>query len=75
MIFDKGFSFSQQYRVTKDMSNILKSDMKMWNSYYLLIKKKKELVERNILFKKYLKIYPSPELQLNWMNPVKKKIL
>lgn len=75
MIFDKGFSFSQQYRVTKDMSNMLKSDMKMWNSYYLLIKKKKELVERNILFKKYLKIYPSPELQLNWLNPVKKKIL
>ncbi len=75
MIFDKGFTFSQQYRATKDMSNILKSDMKIWNSYYLLLKKKKELVERNILFKKYLKIYPSPELQLNWMNPVKKKIL
>jgi hypothetical protein len=75
MIFDKGFSFSQQYRVTKDMSNILKSDMKIWNTYYLLLKKKHELVTLNILFKKYLKIYPSPELQLNWMNPVKKKIL
>lgn len=75
MIFDRGFSFQQQYKVTTSMSNILKSDVKIWNSYYRLIMKKKELVKNDIRFKKYLKIYPSPELQLGWLNPVKKKIL
>lgn len=74
-IFDKGFNFTQQFQVTKDMGNILKSDMKLWNSYYRLIKRIDKLAKSDILFRKYVKIYPSPELQLNWLNPVKKKIL
>jgi hypothetical protein len=75
LIFAKGFTFQQQYKVTSDMSKRLKSDLKIWNAYYKLISKKKNLVETNLIYKKYLKIYPSPELQLNWLNPVKKKIL
>lgn len=75
IIFDKGFSFQQQYKVTMSMSNIIKSDVKIWNAYYRLILKKKELMEGDIRFKKYLKLYPSPELQLGWLSPVKKKIL
>jgi len=75
VIFDKGFNFTEQFQVTKDMGNILKSDMSLWNTYYRLIRKIDKLVKSDILFRKYVKIFPSPELQLNWLSPIKKKIL
>ena len=75
IIFDKGFNFQQQFKVTTKMSSILKSNAKWWNGYYLLIGKIDNLVKTNILYQKYLKIYPSPELQMSWLRPKKKKIL
>jgi hypothetical protein len=75
LIFDKGFSFKQQFEVTKKMNQILKSSSKLWNGYYLMLGKIDNLVKTNILYQKYLKIYPSPELQLSWLRPGRKKVL
>ncbi len=75
IIFDRGFNFQQQFEVTTKMNSILKSDPKLWNAYYQMIGKIDNLVKSNILYKKYLKIYPSPELQLSWLKPKKGKIL
>lgn len=75
IIYDKGFNFQQQFKVTDRMNKILKSNPKWWNSYYMLLGKIDNLVKTNILYQKYLKIYPSPELQLSWLKPEKKKVL
>lgn len=74
MIFKKGFTFQQQYEVTKRVSEILKSDLKLWNIYVNILKKIDKLIKTNELFKNYNKIYPSPELQLGWIVPEKKPV-
>lgn len=68
-ILDKGFSFNQQYSVTTKLGDLLRSEMKLWNSYVNLIKKIDELVKNNMMYRKYTEIYPSPELQLGWLLP------
>jgi hypothetical protein len=75
IIYDKGFNFKQQFDVTLRMSAILKGNAKWWNGYYLMLGKIDNLVKTNVLYQKYLKIYPSPELQLSWLRPKKKKVL
>ena len=56
------------------MDKILKSSPESWNSYFKLLKKIDQLVKNNLMYKNYLKIYPSPELQIEWLSP-KKKVL
>ncbi len=68
-IYDKGFTFKQQFSITKKMDGLLKSDQKLWNSYFRLLKKIDELVKTNVMYQKHLKVYPSPEMQLNWLSP------
>lgn len=75
IIFDKGFNFQQQFKVTNKMNAMLKSNIKWWNGYFLLLNKIDNLVKTNILYQKYLKIYPSPELQIGWLKPQKKQVL
>ena len=72
--YKKGFSFQQQYEITKKMDKVLKSSPESWNSYFKLLKKIDQLVKNNLMYKNYLKIYPSPELQVEWLSP-KKKVL
>lgn len=72
--YKKGFSFQQQYEITKKMDKVLKSSPESWNSYFKLLKKIDQLVKNNLMYKNYLKIYPSPELQIEWLSP-KKKVL
>lgn len=69
VLFEKGFSFQDQFEVTKEMDAFLKSDLKMWNTYLTLLEKIDTLTKSNALYKKYGQIYPSPELQLNWLKP------
>ncbi len=69
ILFEKGFSFQEQFETTKEMDLLLKSDLKMWNTYLTLLEKIDSLTKNNSLYKKYGQIYPSPELQLNWMRP------
>jgi hypothetical protein len=72
--FKKGFSFDQQYQVTKKMDFLLKSEPKFWSLYIKLLNKIDKLVKVNLLYKSYNEIYPSPEIQLKWLSP-KKEIL
>ena len=67
MIFKKGFSFQQQYQTTKMMDELLRYNKKIWNVYVSLLKKIDNLVKSNPFYKRYNKIYPSPELQINWL--------
>ncbi|MGB0453908.1 MAG: hypothetical protein ACPGJV_09350 [Bacteriovoracaceae bacterium] len=73
LIYEKGFSFKQQFTVTKKMDRILKGNLSLWNRYYLLIQKIKDLSDTNYLYKHHVKIYPSPELQLNWLKPTEEQ--
>ena len=69
VILEKGFSFQEQFEVTTEMDAILKSDLKIWNTYLLLLEKMDQLTKGNSLYKKISQIYPSPELQINWIKP------
>lgn len=69
LIFEKGFSFQEQFETTKEIDSLLKSDLKIWNTYLTLLEKIDQLTKSNALYKKYSQIYPSPELQLNWLKP------
>lgn len=69
IVYEDGFDFKQQFEVTKRMDRLLKGNLKLWNRYYLMVQKIKELSDTNYLYKHHVKIYPSPELQLNWLKP------
>nr|BDT29469.1 hypothetical protein BHI3_29350 [Bacteriovorax sp. HI3] len=69
LLLEKGFSFQEQFEVTTEMDALLKSDLKIWNTYLTLLEKIDALTKSNTLYKKYAQIYPSPELQLNWLRP------
>ena len=72
ILFKDGFSFQQQYAVTKQMDGVLSSDPKLRAVYLKLLEKIDELIKDNLLYKDYTKIYPSPELQIKWLSPEKK---
>jgi len=74
VILKTGFNFQQQFEITKKMNEVLTSDQPLWGAYYKLLNKIDRLIKSDLLFKDYLKIYPSPELQLQWLKP-KKDIL
>lgn len=74
VVYKKGFSFQQQYEVTKKMDKVLKSKPEIWSVYLRLLKKIDQLVKTNLLYSDYTKIYPSPEMQVEWLSP-KKKVL
>ena len=69
VLMEKGFSFQEQFETTTEMDKLLKPDLKMWNTYLTLLEKIDNLTKTNTLYKKYSQIYPSPELQLNWLKP------
>ena len=74
VIFIKGFSIQQQFDVSKKIEGYLKTDLRLWNAYLKMLRKIDQLVKNNILYSKYIKIYPSPELQIDWLSPKKKRI-
>jgi hypothetical protein len=74
LLLEKGFSFQEQFETTKEVDALLKNDLKMWNTYVSLLEKIDQLVKSNALYKNYTLVYPSPELQINWLKP-KNKIL
>lgn len=69
VLFEKGFTFQEQFETTKEIDVLLKNDLKIWNTYLTMLEKIDSLVKGNALYKKYGQIYPSPELQLNWLRP------
>lgn len=72
-ISKKGFSFQEQYEITKKMDSLLRSQMPLWTSYGQMISKIDRLVKMNLMFEHYIKLYPSPEMQLKWLNPKESK--
>jgi len=74
LVFDRGFTFQQQFETTKELNRLFKSNMKLWKTYFGMLQKIDNLVKTNLLYNGYTKIFPSPELQLNWLRP-KKEVL
>lgn len=65
----KGYTFQQQFDVTKKMNTLLKVNPKVWNAYYLMLVKMQNFLKTNIEYKEYLKLFPSPEMQVKWISP------
>ena len=68
MIFKKGFSFKQQFEVTKKMGLLLEGKSEERGIYVSMLKKVDDLVKTSKHYKDYLKMYPSPELQQGWLG-------
>lgn len=68
----KGFSFQQQFETTKKMDSYLKSNPELWNAYFRLLGKLQSFLNVNVQYKNYLKLYPSPEMQIKWISPEEK---
>ncbi len=68
-ISEKGFSFQQQFQITKKMDALLKPHPELWNAYVRLLGKIDRLVKGNPSFADYVKLYPSPEMQIRWLAP------
>ena len=68
-IYEKGFTFQQQFEVTKKMDSFLKSNPELWNVYFRLLGKLQSFLKVNVQYKDYLKLFPSPEMQLKWISP------
>ena len=71
-IREKGYTFQQQFEVTKKMDAFLKSNPELWNAYFRLLGKMDRFLKVNLVYKDYLKLYPSPEMQLKWLSPDEK---
>jgi len=68
----KGFTFQQQFEITKKMDGFLKSNPELWNAYFQLLGKIDRFVKSNNQYKDYSKLYPSPEMQQKWLSPPEK---
>lgn len=71
-IREKGYTFQQQFEVTKKMDAHLKSHPEFWNSYFRLLGKMDRFIKSNLQYKDYTKLYPSPEMQVKWLSPEEK---
>ncbi len=68
----KGYSFQQQFEVTKNMDAYLKSNPELWNAYFRLLGKIDRFIKVNVQYKDYVRLYPSPEMQVKWLSPEEK---
>jgi hypothetical protein len=71
-INEKGFTFQQQFETTKKMDSFLKSNPELWNVYFRLLGKIDRMVKTNHQYKDYVRLYPSPEMQVKWLSPPEK---
>lgn len=71
-INQKGYSFQQQFELTKKMDAYLKSSPEMWNAYFNLLGKIDRFLKVNVQYKDYIRLYPSPEMQVKWLSPEEK---
>jgi hypothetical protein len=71
-INQKGYTFQQQFEITKKMDVYLKSNLELWNAYYRLLGKIDRFTKTNAQYKDYIRLYPSPEMQVKWLGPDEK---
>lgn len=74
-VYKKGYNLQQMFEITKEMDTFLKTYPVLWNSYGMMLKRIDTLVKNNLMYDSYTRIYPSPEMQLNWFYPKKKTAL
>ena len=67
-LFSKGFSFQDQYNLTKEVSSHLKNDPKIASLYGRLNSKIKKTIEIDNIYSSYSKLYPSPEMREVWLS-------
>lgn len=68
-LLQKGFTFQQQFEVTKKMDSFLKGNPELWNGYFRLLGKIERFMKINVQYKDYVRLYPSPEMQMKWLGP------
>lgn len=73
-INEKGYTFQQQFEVTKKMDAYLKPKPELWNTYFRLLGKMNSFLKSNIQYQNYIKLYPSPEMQVKWLSPEEKPL-
>jgi hypothetical protein len=73
-VFKKGFSFQQQFEVTKEMDRRLKSHPELWGMYVKLIGKMDQLVKQTQVYENSVQMYPSPQMQLKWLSTEKTQL-
>jgi hypothetical protein len=71
-INEKGYTFQQQFEITKKMDAHLKATPELWNAYFKLLGKLDRFIKSNLQYKDYVKLYPSPEMQIKWLGPDEK---
>ena len=54
------------------MDAYLKASPELWNSYFRMLQKVQSFLKTNVQYKDYVKLYPSPEMQLKWISPEEK---
>lgn len=69
---NKGYTFQQQFEITKKMDVFLKANPELWNAYFRLLGKIDRFTKTNAQYKDYIRLYPSPEMQLKWLGPDEK---
>lgn len=68
-INQKGYTFQEQFEITKKMDAFLKSNPELWNAYFRLLGKIDRFIKVNVQYKDYVRLYPSPEMQVKWLSP------
>ncbi len=71
-INQKGYTFQQQFEITKKMDVFLKPNPELWNAYFRLLGKIDRFTKTNAQYKDYVRLYPSPEMQVKWLGPDEK---
>lgn len=71
-INNKGYTFQQQFETTKKMDAYLKANPELWNAYFRMLQKMQGFLKTNVQYKDFVKLYPSPEMQLKWISPEEK---
>ena len=70
MAFSKGFSFQDQFNLTKDIVDALSSNSRALEMYRKLNFKIKLLISNDKNYLNYGKVFPSPELRETWLNKI-----
>lgn len=68
----KGYTFQQQFEITKKMDAFLKPNPELWNTYFRLLGKIDRFIKVNVQYRDYVRLYPSPEMQVKWLSPEEK---
>ena len=69
VLFEDGYSFQEQFELTRRIDALLRPRDELWKKFYSLIGKIDKLIKTNPLYRQYPRIYPSPELQKGWLRP------